>query len=183
MRASTLRPLRSFWLVRGCAGQVSCPQKGDSRQKWWSRSSPASRGWGRLGALERPLSRVTRPARRTWARRGWGFRVDLASGPSLVWGEARQQTFGGPLSERTLGRCGDAEGRKDKSGPQGPGSAMSLPSSAFTLAGGWMTVARQAGPELSSRGAPLPELHQYQSPGRETPVVLRPQQARACFVL
>lgn len=41
--------------------------------------------------------------------------------PTQAWGNMGQQTFGGLLSERTLGRCRDAEARKDEGVPLGPG--------------------------------------------------------------
>lgn len=46
-------------MVRGCMGQVGCPQKGDSRQEWWPRARVLacfSGCWGAwLLTLEHPL--------------------------------------------------------------------------------------------------------------------------------
>lgn len=93
--------------------------------------------------------------------------------PSLAWVAVRKRTFRGSLSERTLGRCWDAEGREDERGLRGPGGAESPLSWALTLAGGRLGSTAWGEVGLTPRG---------QEPGAGDRCVHRPRWASTCFV-
>lgn len=82
---------------------------------------PHMRPWcGRLGILEHHLPPCVLWPSEELDQEGTGFQSKTFRPTSRLGGEVRSQTFGSPLSERILGRCRDASGRKGESGSQGP---------------------------------------------------------------
>lgn len=117
MLSSPPRPARLSWPVRGRRGQVLTEVVAQARGS----SSRARCPPGVQGVEVGPWSIRSLvgmwPVRGSWVRRERGFRVDLALGPSLAWGDVRQRTSPGPairlphLHGEGVGRCSGGSGR------------------------------------------------------------------------